>query len=105
MAEQTSSDTRTQFWKEQIEAWQASGRSQHAFCKTHDLSYPRFGYWLRKFRARGEGAAAPCRSSGFVSAIASSGGDGLVVHLPNGIELRGITEQNVSLAEQLLARL
>lgn len=31
--------------------------------------------------------------------------EGLIVHLPNGIELRGVTEQNLSLVTQLLARL
>jgi len=30
---------------------------------------------------------------------------GLSVHLPKGIELRGVNEQNLHLVEQLLARL
>ena len=104
MTDHISTDTRRHYWKKQIEAWQASGQSQLAFCKTHDLSYPRFGYWLRKFREYGDVGAPPHRSLGFVPVIASPMA-GLVVHLPNGIQLHGITEQTLSLAERLLARL
>jgi hypothetical protein len=105
MNDNTSPEARAQYWKEQIAAWRASGQSQQAFCKTNDLNYPRFGYWLRKFRQQGEVAAAPRRASGFVPVVASSACGDLVVHLPNGIELRGVTEQNLSLVAQLLARL
>jgi hypothetical protein len=37
--------------------------------------------------------------------MATSGDGGLSVHLPNGIELRGVSEQNLHVVEQLLARL
>ena len=104
MTDRTSPDTRTQYWKAQIEAWQASGQSQQSFCKANDLNYPNFGYWLRKFRRQGV-AAAPHRASGFVPVVASTITGELTVHLPNGIELRGISEQNLPLVEQLLARL
>lgn len=105
MTDQATADNRTQYWKAQIDAWQASGQSQQAFCKANDLNYPRFGYWLRKFRRQGMVAAAPRRASAFVPVVASSTGSGLTVHLPNGIELRGVTEHNLPLVEQLLARL
>ena len=49
MNDSQSSDTRAH-WKEQIDAWQASGQSQLSFCQANELNYPRFGYWLRKFR-------------------------------------------------------
>ena len=93
------------YWKAQVDAWQASGQSQQAFCKANDLKYPRFGYWLRKFRRRGVVATAPRQKSGFVPVVAASAGDGLSVHLPNGIELRGVSERNLHLVEHLLARL
>ena len=107
MTDQATVDTRAQYWKAQIDAWQASGQSQQAFCKANDLNYPRFGYWLRKFRHQGTVAAVPRRhrASGFVPVVAAATGSGLTVHLPNGIELRGVTEQNLSLIEQLLAYL
>jgi hypothetical protein len=90
--------------KTQIDAWQASDQSQQAFCQANDLNYPRFGYWLRKFRDQGA-VSGSARRTGFVPVVAPSPGDGLSVHLPNGIELRGVSEQNLSLVAQLLARL
>jgi hypothetical protein len=98
-----SSQTRERYWQAQIEAWRASGQSQQAFCRANDLNYPRFGYWLRKFRRQGGTGAR--RASGFVPVMAASGDGGLSVHLPNGIELRGVSEQNLHVVEQLLARL
>ena len=104
MTDRSSTDARTQYWRAQIDAWQISGQSQQAFCKLNDLNYPNFGYWLRKFRRRGE-VTESRRSSGFVPVVAASEGGGLSVRLPNGIELRGVNEQNLHLLEQLLARL
>jgi len=100
-----STPSREQYWKAQIDAWQLSGQSQQAFCKANELNFPRFGYWLRKFRQQGAVAAARHRSSGFVPVVASPAREGLTVHLPNGIELRGVSEQNLHVVEQLLARL
>jgi hypothetical protein len=37
--------------------------------------------------------------------VAASASNSLSVHLPNGIELRGVTSQNLTLVQQLLARL
>lgn len=105
MRNKVSPDIRTQYWQEQIEAWQASGQTQQAFCKANDLNYPRFGYWLRKFRDQGAVEEAPSRLSGFVPVEVSSTGSHLSLHLPSGIELRGVSEQNLPLVEQLLARL
>jgi hypothetical protein len=105
MNERETPTTREQYWKAQIDAWQTSGQSQRAFCEANALDYPRFGYWLRKFRRQGVVADAPRRRSGFVPVVASSAGDGLSLHLPNGIELRGVSGQNLHVVEQLLARL
>ena len=104
MNDSQSPDTREQYWRAQIDAWQACGQSQQAFCKANDLNYPRFGYWLRKYRRLGQ-VAESRRASGFVPVVAASIGGGLSVHLPNGIELRGVSDQNLYLVEQLLARL
>jgi len=38
------------YWQRQIEAWQSSGQTQQAYCKTNELSYHRFGDWRHKFR-------------------------------------------------------
>jgi hypothetical protein len=105
MNDSESPDTRERYSRAQIDAWQVSGQSQQAFSNANDLNCPRFGYRLRKFRHQGKVAAAPCRASGFVPVVASSAIGGLSVHLPNGIVLRGVNEQNLYLVPQLLARL
>ena len=104
MTDRNSTDARTAYWRAQIDAWQTSGQSQQAFCKSNDLNYPNFGYWLRKFRRRGD-VTDSRRAPGFVPVVAASVSAGLSVHLPSGIELRGVNEQNLHLVEQLLARL
>ena len=38
-----------QYWKEQIESWQASGLSQSEFCQRHNLKLHRFVYWRKRF--------------------------------------------------------
>ena len=58
-----SSETRAQYWQAQIEAWQASGQSQLAYCRANRLNYPRFGYWRRRLRRRCIGSCS-CRKSG-----------------------------------------
>ena len=100
-----SPNTREQYWRAQVDAWQVSGQSQQAFCKANELNYPRFGYWLRKFRRQGVVPLASRRASGFVPVIPASPDYGLTLYLPNGIELRGVSDQNLHVVEQLLARL
>ena len=50
MSEQPSREARADFWRAQIDSWQASGQSQLAYCEAKALSYPQFVYWRRKFR-------------------------------------------------------
>jgi hypothetical protein len=96
-------EARTDYWRERIEAWQISGQSQQAFCKAHNLNYPRFGYWLRKFRQ--QAGVTSRQDGGFVPVVAQPTSEGLALRLPNGMELRGITGHNLALVEQLLNRL
>lgn len=37
-------------WQQLIEAWQASGLSQPAFCRTHAIALSTFRYWRRRLR-------------------------------------------------------
>lgn len=104
-ADDTSRSAKAQHWERQIDAWQASGQSQQAFCEANNLNYPCFSYWLRKFRDKGAVSEKPRKPSGFVPIVAASPSSGLTIQLPNGIALHGVTEQNLSVVEQLLARL
>jgi hypothetical protein len=33
-----------------IEAWKASGQSQHSFCKEQSIVYSNFHYWYKKYK-------------------------------------------------------
>jgi len=102
MSTATTREARTRYWQEQIEAWQSSGQSQQAFCKTHNLNYPRFGYWLRKFRQQADQAQRPTASAFVPVTTAPAASSGLSVSLPNGVEVRGIAPHNLKLVTQLL---
>ena len=53
MPSKAESKALANYWQQQLEAWQSSGQTQQDYCKTHELNYHRFGYWLRQFRLRG----------------------------------------------------
>jgi len=92
------------YWLQQIEAWQSSGQTQQAYCKTNALSYHRFGYWRRKFRQQSQEAKS---QKGFVPVTHSaiSQPTGLSLAFPNGLVLRGIAGDNLPVVYQLLSRL
>ena len=92
---------RTTFWQEHVTAWQTSGLTQKAYCKEHDLRYSTFGYWARKLRALSGDYQAS--ASGFIPVtLQSPAAGGLVLALPNGLEIRGIEANNLGLLRDLL---
>ena len=96
------SDTtdRTIFWQEHITAWQGSGLTQKAYCQQRDLRYSTFGYWVRKLHADKAGRQPP--SPAFVPVTLTPAAAGLVLALPNGLEIRGIEADNLGLVRDLL---
>ena len=106
MPVKAESEALANYWLQQIEAWQSSGQTQQAYCKSNNLSYHRFGYWRRKFRQQSQEAQSQ-KDSGFVpvthSAISQS--VGLSLAFPNGLVLRGIVGDNLPIVYQLLSRL
>ena len=105
MSDSHTAQSRKEYWRSHIEAWESTGQSQRAYCKANELTYSQFIYWRRKFRP--PESTTPAHSpGGFVPvthAQSTPFGD-LTVALPNGVELRGITVDNLGLAEQLLSR-
>jgi hypothetical protein len=95
-----------QQWRQHIEDWRNSGLSQQAFCRDRNLSFNQFHYWRKKL-ARAPVNKTPPRSSALVPVTYQSPlpDNGLSVHLPNGITLRGIASDNLSLVERLLESL
>jgi hypothetical protein len=106
MSHKATSGARADYWRQHIEAWQSSGQSQQGYCKAKDLNYGRFVYWRRKFR---EATTRRQRrtSSDFVPVTCQPPAPtiGLCVVLPSGLELRGISADNVGLVRQLLSSL
>mgnify|MGYP001820289440 CR=1 FL=1 len=106
MPVKADSDALASYWLQQIKAWQSSGQTQQAYCKTNELSYHRFGYWSRKFRQQSQEAQSR-KSSGFVAVThsATSPSAGLSLAFPSGLVLRGIAGDNLPVVYQLLNRL
>ena len=106
MSDDLKGQARRDYWQSRIEAWQLSGQSQKAFCRAHDLNYPQFIYWRRKFRQHTASESAKA-SSGFVSVVPtmSAVDSGLSLVLPNGVELRGLEASNLDVVLRLLGRL
>ena len=106
MPAKAESEALASYWLQQIEAWQSSGQTQQAYCKTNALSYHRFGYWSRKFRQQSQEAQSQ-KDSGFVPVTHSaiSQPTGLSLAFPSGLVLRGIAGDNLPIVYQLLSRL
>ena len=106
MPGKAESEALSSYWLQQIEAWQSSGQTQQAYCKTNELSYHRFGYWRRKFLQQSQEAQSQ-QGSGFVpvSHSVTSQSAGLSLALPSGLVLRGIAGDNLPIVYQLLSRL
>jgi hypothetical protein len=106
MSSKPTPEARADYWRQQIETWQSSGQSQQAYCKANGLNYGRFLYWRRKFREiRAHQAHKP--SPAFVPVAWPMGAStsGLSVVLPSGLELRGVSTDNLPLVERLLDHL
>lgn len=107
-----------QYWIRHIDSWQSSGLSQADYCRQHSLSPRRFHYWKDKLTSSGvipkitpqrrTRKAPPVSPSSFVpiavNATPTPSGE-LTLSLPNGIELRGITQDTLSIVEQLMETL
>ena len=106
MNEQTSPVELTDYWKQQLAAWKQSGQSQRQFCQANALRYSRFLYWRRKLEGVAGPPGAQQAGGGFVQVAYPMTDDaGLTLTLPNGLILRGIRADNISVVRQLLDQL
>ena len=105
MRNTTASDGRQVYWRNQIATWKASGQTQKGFCETNNLNYPQFVYWLRKVRR--QSSAPKIKRTDFVpvTLAAPEAAVELTLVLPSGLELRGVSQSNITLVQQLLGRL
>jgi len=47
-----TSTEKAQFWHDHFKAWQASGLTQAAYCRQHDLKLSAFAYWRTRANQR-----------------------------------------------------
>ena len=94
------------YWQQQVEAWKLSDLSQAEFCKVNGLIYHRFVYWRGKFEGVTRGPHAKQSRGGFAAVNVRHDVDrGLTLSLPNGLVMRGICSENLSVVRQLLEQL
>ncbi len=94
------------FWKLHLAQWQDSGLSQASYCRQQALHPPRFSYWKRKLwvacnPVELEPVAGFARVQVAVDSMVPSS-SGLSLCFPDGIQLRGITQGNMTLIQQLI---
>jgi hypothetical protein len=106
MGDPTTPTDLAAYWQQQMDQWKSSGQSQTKFCQANDLPYHRFVYWRRKFEG-GPGDRQEKRDSGGFATVGyrPEANSGLALSLPNGLVLRGISADNVSVVRQLLEQL
>lgn len=99
-------------WQEKIQHWQASGLTQKAWCKQHNIRPKQFSHWKSKLASSSQ---RPCKKKGKESEAPSINNfvpvaldatpvpeEVLMVSLPSGASITGIGEHNVQLVSQLL---
>ena len=50
--------TKSELWQQHINLWRASGLSQVAFCKQHNLAMHNLQYWRKRLSSSAESVAA-----------------------------------------------
>jgi hypothetical protein len=106
MPRNTTSQALFEHWRRHIEDWRSSGLTQQAFCRDRDLSYHQFHYWRRKITQ--QPTQLPTRQPPTLVPVTyqpDSLSRGLSLQLPNGITLRGIAPENLTVVERLLEAL
>lgn len=90
------------YWNDQIQAWKESGLSGAKFCKKEDLVYHRFVYWRQKLCGQPDSSTPKVTGFARVTRSAGDSASGLSIALPNGIIIRCVDHNNVSVVKELL---
>ena len=99
----TEQTNRKDFWQGQMTAWKQSGLSGAKFCKANDLNYSQFVYWRQKLHKSEAKLADQERNGGFAQVLyRSENAESLSLSLPNGLVLRGICSDNITVVRELL---
>jgi hypothetical protein len=105
----SSTCSKSQMWTQHIQTQQQSDMSQKAYCEAHVLKSHQFWYWKRKLSAEQPSlpSAKITKHSAFIPVVMapSQHEAGLTLHFSDGVELSGITDQTLSLAQALVSAL
>lgn len=90
----------TQFWRGHVERWTQSGLSKAAYSKQAQVNYHQMIYWSNKLNPVPRDATDKQSKNvgGFVavSLAPPAASTGLRLHLPNGMEISGVQEGQLS---------
>ena len=90
------------FWPIHIEHRQASGQSQAAYCRQHDLCPQKFGYWKRKSTVKPTTSPTGFTRIRVDEGISPDLAIGLSLRFNDGTRLEGITQDTMSCIQPLL---
>ncbi|WP_428355359.1 IS66 family insertion sequence element accessory protein TnpA [Methyloprofundus sp.] len=90
------------FWPIHIEHWQASGLSQVAYCRQHDLCPQKLGYWKRKSTVKPTTSPTGFTRIRVDGDRSSAPVPGLSLQFNDGIRLEGITQDTMPCIQPLL---
>jgi hypothetical protein len=87
----------TEYWREQVEGWRASGLSQIAYCAQHDLNIKSFRRWRTKLQRTA--ATAPSLTLVPISVGAPATAPAIRLHSPGGWRIELATANPAWLAD------
>ncbi|MER2491628.1 IS66 family insertion sequence element accessory protein TnpA [Catenovulum sediminis] len=91
-----------EYWQTHIEQWQASGLTQAAYCRQHNLCQNGLSYHKHKLANLPSHVNSVTNGFARVQVMESyTTSQPLSVHLNNGLKVSGITHQNLELVKQL----
>lgn len=102
--------SRKAFWQQHLDRCQASDLSKMAYCREHKLAYHQMIYWQKRLDDTADDRIPDRELSkgNFVPVIVDNNNPqpaSLIVTLPNGLVISGITESTVNLIKPLLSQL
>lgn len=105
----TNRDDKRLIWQQHIEAWKSSGKTQQAYCDENNIKPTQLWYWNRRLNPKTIDAKPAVtqkkRSFAFVPVhidTCNANDQGLIIALPNGLVIRGITAQTMPLLKNLI---
>jgi len=93
---------KTRYWANVVKVWKASGESQCHYCRFHNIKPHQLTYWAQVSKPKPP-TERPANPKGFVALqVTDSPRTGLTLRLPSGLELEGVTTENLSVVREII---